>query len=139
MVGQPPFSLSLINIYTQTILFSTILGRVCDEKPGVSKASKLPWRTSTVRRTHSSLTRTSRTPQRRCTSYKQSSHPLCPMESTVGAPMVRPHCSQLCRTHNRVRRSQRGILLGLLLCHLLVKKARSDDGIMLQQRSNQPQ
>ena len=42
------------------------------QKPGVSMASKLPSRTSTVRHTHSLSTHASRTPQRRCTSYKRS-------------------------------------------------------------------
>ena len=41
-------------------------------KPGVFMASKLPSKTSTVRHTHSSLTHMSRTPQQKCTSYKQS-------------------------------------------------------------------
>jgi ribonucleoside-diphosphate reductase subunit M2 len=49
--------------------------------------------------------------------------PLCPAESTVGAQMVQLHCSQLCRTHDRVCRSRRHIIFGLLLCNLLVEKA----------------
>ncbi len=54
-------------------------------------------------------------------------------KSAVGAQMVQPHCSQLCRTHDCVHRSRSDILLGLFLCHLLVKKARSDARMVLQQ------
>ena len=59
--------------------------------------------------------------------------PLCPAESTVGAQMVRLHYSQLCRTHDRVCRSRRHILFGLILCHLLVEKAWPDARALLQQ------
>jgi hypothetical protein len=40
------------------------------QKQGVSMASKSPSKTSIVKRTHSSSTNLSRTPQRKCTSYE---------------------------------------------------------------------
>ena len=58
--------------------------------------------------------------------------PMCPAESTVGAQMVRLHCSQLCQTYNRVCRARGYILFRLLLCHLLVETAWPDAGALLQ-------
>ena len=55
------------------------------------------------------------------------------LRAIVTIPCVQWKSRQLCQTHDHVCRSRRHILFKLLLCHLLVEKARPDARALLQQ------